>query len=387
MLTKQQFERKHQAKFAKLSKQEKEARYRNYVASYSKGKKAITIRKSPGVTRGPPQRALALSQCSLEYAQALIDPFHLGSLPCIPDEIVLPSYKLRTYTRGTFAAGTAGAAWICVDPWLLGVRQTPCGFVTNSSYTNPDFVTPNVTTPPPGVVPISSNSPLNAGRFDPTVENMLAGRLVGAGVRVRYISSEFNRGGLMVCYRDPQNRDIDTQTMNSLLAFQEAATVPVSRNWHYVVHRPADVKDLEYDSGAFTSYAPTYSLLILITGAVPSTAFEFEAVGFYEFTGAVLPSLTASHADSVGLSVVRSALPLTSPTASPESTFSSFLNSLGGIARSTLSTITSVAGGVGPIVEEISSVASPVMKGLAGAAEMIGPAMRLASAAAPLMLL
>lgn len=375
MLTKQQFFSKHRTKFAGLTAAEKNARYRSYVAGFN-NPKAVVRTPVRSQRNSSPIQYLSLAPCTVAYAQALVDPFNLSTLPCIPDDIVLPSFKLRTYARGIFATGTNGIAFATLDPWLLGVAGGPCGYVTNSAFPLGTYLDP--TTSGTGLTPIYSNSTLDQADFS---AEGYSGRLVGAGLRVRYVGSEFTRAGLGLSYRSPNNYNIPSQDLPALLQFQESSTVPVSRGWHYVFHRPSNPGDLSYGSSYFKTSSPEYSMLMFIQGAAPSSPFEFEAVGFYEVTGPKLPALTASEADTVGLGIVRSALPNHAPTTSPEASFSSFLSSLGGVARSTMSTLTSMAGVAAPVVSTSMKAANLLMD-----SGQMGSMMRAASPAVKLLL-
>lgn len=339
MLTEKQYLAKHKTKFdsQKLSQAQRRARYRVYTRQQSS-----QLQTTPR-SRASLAPMLKMSECAEAYAHALIDPFAAPDPPCIPDNISIPSYKSRSFAKGVFTAGIGGVAAISMDPWLFGTTQVSA-YVTNTAYPSGSYVNPTVT--PTGWTAITST-----GIVTPTAvsNNDVEGRLVAAGIRVRYIGPELNRAGLVVKYRDPGNLMIASHPTDALLLFQEASTSPVDRKWHYVMYRPARASDLYYTATPLSG-TPQPSLLVYVAGCTPGTSFEYEAVAHHEFTGRALPGITPSFVDPNGMAIVQSALGANMPTSSPSATWEAFKAKAFEVAQHTLTQVaTNVVGSMMPM--------------------------------------
>ncbi len=138
--------------------------------------------------------------------------------------------------------------------------------------------------------------------------NLVQGRTVGVGLRVRYIGKEVDRGGKLLTVRHPQNTSLSGMNMSAILTdFSEVEPVPVTRQWSTVTYRPVSQNQITY----WTSAAPSFqalSLAAIVDGAVTGASFEWEAVSYYEFTGDV-GNKTPTHSDPQAMGVVRNLLP------------------------------------------------------------------------------
>jgi hypothetical protein len=270
----------------------------------------------------PPHPKLLLSQCAKNYLHALINPYVAPKeLPCVPDFIALPSYKLQTVIRGTMTVGVDGVGFVVYNPFTaVNSNNTIITSSTNYPllYTGPTYalnyynVLVTSGTLPTGVFGAGSNSPLSDTA--PPL-NLASVRLVGGAVRIRYSGTEFYRGGTVVSYRaqDAVNIPDGATTANLLispLCIQESA----SRRWHSVNWIPSRATDLAYQPFAFydpnQSSPQSYVLLIMVNSPGSTTAsqtFDFEAVSYYEVIGNNL-QLTPSHNDPVGYGAVQTAV-------------------------------------------------------------------------------
>lgn len=310
------------------------------------------VRASKASSRGgQPQLSYAtMSECSKLYVHALLDPWDVPSPPCVPDNITLPSYKFAARGRYTLTVGAAGLGFATVDPYLFGT-QFPA-----ARFSGPGYQSAVVDISANFFVEAPSDSPYPLDSFDPKTKTALSLRVVGFGLRARYTGSEMSRSGQIVAFREPVNSIITSPApVDVFLANREAVTVPSDRKWHSAVWRPATPRDLAYEDNfsLFTQFEP--SILLVVSGAVPGTSFEIDAVGWYEVIGNTLPHLSRSHSDPLGMSVVMAGLSSKQPTASPQSSVNSFIREATEIANTTLSFISSVK----PIVElgmEIASI-------------------------------
>jgi len=218
------------------------------------------------------------------YLKALTNPFGgFASPPCIPDTVSMPSYKVRAQARGQFFIGTQGIGFVDLRPFVPYNDQVVAQ-ATPILYPNAFYI---ATTGDPSLFTIFNDSP-----YATTTPGLFREyRLVGAGVRIRYIGTELNRSGRVILYRQPGKTAIPSGTNGTtFLSNRSAATAPSTRNEEAVTYIPASPSDLFYVSGAVAFQQPT--ILIYIDGAVPGTSYEFELVQYFEFIGTNLPMTT-----------------------------------------------------------------------------------------------
>jgi len=283
-----------------------------------------------GNMRGPSLGPARLSYCSELYAQALIDPWAVEDPPCIPDATIVPSFKFGARARGTFYIGTMGFGYIFVNPYAPW-STAPSGQYTNSAY---------VGTPPAQILSASEVNTSQVFTDSPFVFTQFSGypnlysRTVGSGLAVRYTGNEMARGGSIIINRVNDNGNPTYPfTATQMLQNKESVTVPVDRNWHYCVYKPAVEQDTAY---AFIN-TNVFPMSILVQGAGPGQSFEYDWVTWFEVIGPQIPNLTPSHSDPLGLSVIKSATAINQPVMTPSQNWSHFLSEVGTIAEDTLS--------------------------------------------------
>jgi hypothetical protein len=319
MKTKQQF--LASPKRAKLSKKEQDKRWAQYVASNRNSRKA-PVRHS---VNHKGKTVLKLSPCAREYMGALQYPFSTKALACVPDMHALPSRKVRVVERGTFATGLNGFGWLVAAPWVTA-KDLPCLSATSAGYngvaqiSDPNVVTANVINNFQAKMPYTSNQ-FYATTTDPGIE----ARVVGAGLRVRYIGSEMARSGQIAALRHPDNESLVGFDDRRFRSYEHCKVFPNNREWSYVTYRPAKPNEYEYSrdpESAGDSNNYKFNLGFHITGTTNSTGtpgsapFEFQFVQFVEYLGKI-EGVTRSHVDLPGLSHIRNSLPESSAYNNP----------------------------------------------------------------------
>lgn len=285
--------------------------------------------KSPIPRSMPKVDADPLSKCAFNYAQAAVDPWGVEDPPCVPDEINLPSFKTAVRARGTFTTG-GSLAFAALYPYNAIKSDYSIVINTLSNYTE------NLIQYQAGTVNVFSDSPFTAASFVvPSNGPAATGRIVGAGLRVRYIGSELNRGGQYILYRAQANSLIRAGTsVTQLLSDRNTVTAPVDREWHSVVWKPATMNDIAYanvgEPGSTTIVSYTSpSMGIFVSGTLPTgSVFEYDAVEWWEITGPNLSNLTPSHTDVTGFAAVQSARGTINQAGSITDTVSSFMGSV-----------------------------------------------------------
>jgi len=329
------------------------------------------------------QRHGLLSPCAKLYAKALVNPFgNFDGLPCIPDLIATPSFKFAARATGIMTIGTTQVGFITINPFAMvtSAKQKvpgpvgagsnlfqPAVYATTAAYNKAGVFIPqsNLATDPAGWISSSSDSP-----FD-SIDVKLKIRLVGCGVKTRYMGKELDRAGRVILYSEPSNVTIGAGQLDlagnpqvrgawqnivsgvaipisSLMNNKSTTMTVASRKVQFVNYKCAAQEDLSYKNfyatdaaivGHIDTYAswggnasissvgvdpniqtasPRYSLLYYVDGGTAGSAWEFETIAFFEVTGTDLPNLTASHSDPIGMSAVMGAIPVRHTTESPE---------------------------------------------------------------------
>lgn len=256
----------------------------------------------------------SLSVCADTYASVLTNPFKLVPNACIPDQNDLPSLKVHTRKRGIFSAGTTGVAFVMLSP-KCAARDDVMGTYSNGNYAGIAFSADTAVT---GVVPFSNSQlPYDSAAF---TNLTVQGRLVGCGLRVRYIGAELYRAGRLMLVRVPTSNNLSGEDPTTFLGADTLRTFPVTKTWQTVAYIPSANADYDYSSTRF--FVPTLgtntSMGVFVDGtnvvAGNTASFEFEIIQHHEFIpmvtggGAVL-GLTPTHSDTPGLSAIRNSLP------------------------------------------------------------------------------
>lgn len=358
---------------SKLTKAEQERRYNQYLISRAVGgpnfqKKRNAYRegintgsKGKGNPGGFKKTLGTISECTRDYALAIMDPWDVPIPPCIPDIIVLPSYKFSSQAKGKLIVGTAGCGFVMINNDLACINQNPpglappcAGVVTDASYalTTMYFNTlvggPNANSffgdSPLSVDAVKSNSNLKGFKFRP----------VGCGIRMRYMGKEIDRAGRIIPYREVENGSLANIifTSNELLQNREASTVANDRIYHHVIYMPVDPRDFLYrDMVAITDgQFGNLCLALFVEGAVAGSSFEFEAVWHWECIGRLLPAKSDSHSDPQGLGAVMQALPHHQPTGEPKRDGQNFLKDIVNVAEKVYSFVKPVLPIVGALL-------------------------------------
>jgi hypothetical protein len=315
----------------------KEEDYKNYKAQiHNPATVKQTRNLETGITR--------MSPCSRIYFAALMCPFftlddtcasYLKSLrismskgdnPCIPTIPNVKSRKFSAFARGELAVctvGTVGQALIAFAPRRLAndgttVAYNVCPIYQSSTstpigvgcpYPNLD-VTTGVDT---GIFGVNLNADYLTAAMPLVNGKGIKFRVVAAGLRIRYIGTELNRGGIIHATVTPNHDTLTGGTVNSLGQLETYFKYPVTRDWVVLTHTPVMDDDFLYFPDLlnnpsffgtiFTSQSFQHYLGFQITDCVGGS-FEWEAICHYEVVGAPVRGLTPTPADLTGMSAV-----------------------------------------------------------------------------------
>lgn len=174
--------------------------------------------------------------------------------------------------------------------------------------------------PPAGTVVLPMTKlPYTTAQFAASTPNGVSSRVVGCGLRIRYIGSDMARSGQIVGWRHLDNETLVGLNGNDIRANSTAKTYPNDRDWLYVCYRPAKPAEYEFSNyscvdaeGPGTLYK--YPMGFWVDGTSNTTGgpgpapFEWEYIQYIEYIGEI-DTLTKSHVDVVGMSDIRNSLP------------------------------------------------------------------------------
>lgn len=247
---------------------------------------------------------------------------------CVPTFPARMSQKVSAFVTGNFATGTQGFGFVAVSPTVS--NNAPLAYSSISAYnsTAVDCLNVNAQTTVMSALPYNSSQLLTGDVANPAP---VSGRIVSCGLRVRYIGTELNRGGVCYCLVTPDHTNVQGFSMALLSTYSECIKVPVSRQWTTIVASAIDMKECEYpeeatqpsaesstrqmlfpysQQNAILATSLTVGAPIMLFGvASPAgNAFEFEVIQHVEYIGTLTQALaTKSHSDQAGLSKVTEA--------------------------------------------------------------------------------
>jgi hypothetical protein len=236
-----------------------------------------------------------LSSCAALYGRSLVNPFREGPFgACVPDDNVLPSKKLKCFSRGTTVVGTAGYGQLFVVPLNLA-NDVTLGYGSQASWAGAALASSGT-----GVTTLFRNGPYPVADLGNDGVQM---RVVSCGIRLRYTGTELNKGGTIYTLEHPNHGSLAGMNEIAIAAYPTARTYPVTRSWISVTYAPVRAIELEYRTGAATASA----FLAMLIVSEPGNTFEFEVYQNFEATGEV-ESQTKSESDIVGFASARTAV-------------------------------------------------------------------------------
>lgn len=249
------------------------------------------------------QLTVDIPECITHYGMALVNPFDCPAGVCLPcGNIPIPTQKFKTYRRGAFALGTTGVGFIRLVPGLsndtayifassatsVGTQATAFSAFTNVS---------NLTIP---------QNPFTTASFDAT----RAARIVGVGLRIKYIGPIQNTNGVICGLEEPNHQELSGNTFDGVAAhpnseiqfaanFGKTGCSDLYGGWDYGINYsgPVNVTDFELISSTERPLGATSFLCIPISG-VAGDKYEFEVVQHFEMAGVGIVSKTKSHVDA-----------------------------------------------------------------------------------------
>lgn len=335
-LSKKQYFDLNATAFKKLTAAEKNAKYSAYVQKQNRinslqarvptNSNRRTPRSAKVKSQTAPRQARMtkspLSRCLVEYAKASIDPFDQAVAdPCIPDNVVVSSYKSSVSINAQATVGTQGVAILGLNPWTamasgMGASATHVDtplLVSSATYSSSTIDFTHAAFAAGEIEAYNSNSMLGVA----TVGTQPM-RLVAAGMEIMYTGQLLSQSGAITTLQVAGLSYLATGTTFSQLRNDpRSRTCSVAKGARcYISYYPTNDSVLGYNK--LTTYMPSNTpalaspsgcytpLVIAINGGTPGTTFQVKVRCFYE---SQLPgaSSTPSDADPIGFPAFQAA--------------------------------------------------------------------------------
>lgn len=255
----------------------------------STGRKAVTTTRVRNTELGVIYNA---PDCALHYMGTVVDPFDSQVGACVPADLFpLPSMKTKTFKRLTMVVGTNGIGYATACP--VGINDgaviqvttaTSVGASTTifSAFTN--LLTGNLT-----------QNPYNTAQFG---SGNVQYRLVGCGLRIKYIGRMLDRNGVCLAYEDPDHLDVRARSYDAINGSVASDIVRVGdARWDQSVcySGPVTPSEVEFVTGGY--YCPGDCPMVIAVSGIAGDQYEVEYYQHTEFIGSVVSGKTKSHAD------------------------------------------------------------------------------------------
>lgn len=245
-----------------------------------------------------------LSQCGRDYIKALMNPFSYIKA-CVPG--LLPNFnQLATaFARGRMVCGTS-IGFVIVNPRAMcfndigGIACTTAGYAPAAIDLNAGA---------PGVEITNSNAQFTNAQVGDDSDG-IAYRVVGCGLRIRYIGKELDRGGQILAFHDPTHNCLQTRTFSNIDAEEQSRRFTVKPRWVNALYVPRIESEYAMSDtrlganvtpGTITSNTNSWYLGCIVQPAVTNAVYEWEVVASMEYQGKTVRNQQPTHSDPVVL--------------------------------------------------------------------------------------
>jgi len=260
------------------------------------------VRKVPVKRRAATRKAAApqsigvlkVAHCTSEYLKTVMNPFDSPAGACLPaDMFPLPSQKLKVFLRGVCVLGTTGYGF-CNASLVLSNDTTASATSTATSVMTSSTIFSAVT----------NLGTYTYAQLPWTIANVAAnvvqGRAVALGLRVRYSGTEAGRNGTMLFYEDPDHASLAGLSYDTISQRVNAYTCrpPGDGSWETVLYSgPVNPNEVEFRNSDYLLAQSGAALVCVIKGIAGDT-YEFEAFEHIEAIGVNTTGKSPSHSDA-----------------------------------------------------------------------------------------
>lgn len=267
-------------------------------------KKAAARKFVPHRTsRGIPMSGGAERQCAKHYANTVMNPFDTPSGACVPVLPCLDSAKRKIFSRGIGQVNSNGFGGVNCTTAL-------CSDISTVQYT--DGTGGGTTMGSANTATALNNSELLATAFS---DNTVQARVVGCGLRVRYVGKQIDMNGSVYALEEPSHLSTDALTVVQARGFDKVKSKPFNREWVVASWQPVLPAETAYSMNPYASpYAPASHtplvILIQCQGMPSGTTLPFEWEWFlhYEAIGSGARGKSSSHMAPIAGPMVMAAL-------------------------------------------------------------------------------
>jgi len=240
-------------------------------------------------------------------------------LPCIPSFPVMKTRRHKAFIRGTFTTGPDGTGSMVFAPNRLANN-----YPATSNYGPPLIYTNGTTSGSVQLPTVDDGSAIVTSIFDyesyntdyvepiPLSTNT---RVVGAGLRTRYVGTELNRGGVLHCVEQPNHETLSDLYVSDISQLESYFREPITREWTTLVYTPVLEREMNFnDDPPFTvpiNYLNDTHFMGFIFAAANvgvTQQFDYEAVVLFEAVGPLIRDLVLSDCDPIGLAMVQNVI-------------------------------------------------------------------------------
>lgn len=251
----------------------------------------------------------------MDYAHNIFNPF-IRTGARIPHSPIVSSQMVTTFAKGVFNTNAAGLGFIQVAPMRGIASDGNLGNVTSNLYAGTTF--PAFGTAFTAL--LNTNSPYTLADFDVADDTCLSARVVSAGIRIRFVGTELNKGGRVYGLDSEGHFSLIGRDLTSVAEDQVSHEDPLNTNWAAIRRHtmyPSDFDYQKWDTGALQWRLPSSAISIdnqlcmgfAIQSAVATQPIEYEFYGHYEVFGYFIRDREAvKSSDHEGVSLVQSAM-------------------------------------------------------------------------------
>lgn len=279
-------------------------------ANRRKRNKAVVTIRDNGTSTTLLRQVPYISGCGLDYIKALMNPWS-GVKACVPG--LLPNFnQLATaYARGRMICGTS-IGFVAINPRSMCFNDIP-GVVNTTAGYAPGFI--DLNTPMPGVDLTTSNATYANASVGSGADG-LAYRVVGCGLRIRYVGKELDRGGQILAFHDPTHNSVQTRTYGQIDSEVQARRFTVKQRWTNVLYVPKLESEYAMSDtpigagqipGTITSATNSWYMIAIVQPAFAGAPYEWEAFCSMEYQGKNVRNQEPTHSDPAVLGAAVSA--------------------------------------------------------------------------------
>lgn len=408
-LSKAQWMKINEKRLAGMNKSVIDDIYSKYVSKHKKrnqpqkSKPAIKVNKASKETKvmktGIDQRTtVKLSGCAINYVTALAYPFewlqddgshrvkgfNKNELPCIPKFPAVKTRKAKYWIRGVFGCHDPGdSAFVALSPWRLandgsGVADYADAVLHSTiavSMSTPAFPTMDTGSLSWPFGGSSFNTPYTTAMLVNATGNVgIKYRIVGAGLRIKYVGNVLQMGGQIHAFVGPDHSTVSDLSVAEISQYDSYVSYTVVSQmenkkdpWTYITYQPVVEEDFDMsvdpasNTGAGEwSNQPTknHFMGFIITG-LPNgiDCMQYEAILLTEEVGANVTSKTNTPSDPIGASAaLNSVKPENLKTINDGKSITNLLST--GIQEISATSVSSVNV---PVVNEIMDIGAKLL--------------------------